>query len=173
MILQPEASRQIHHTLWIDLNLHLSQPSRIGRPIQLISTISRQGIIRIRRQVRIIDPLPLRHRRQSINTLLHLATPEGVLSRQRPGEVKIKRQRGFGVRVSGVGGFLAVTGEEGLDVVADVDAGVSGCEEAVDGGFVLDGFYEALGVACGADSVKCAARVGRGTGRRGFGEGGE
>lgn len=77
------------------------------------------------------------------------------------------------MRIGRVGGFLAIAGEEGLDGVADVDAGVSGCEEAANGGFILDGFYEALGVACGADSVKCAARVGRGTGRRGFGEGGK
>ena len=171
--LQSKSPRQIHHTHRIHLRLDLPQPRRISLPIKHIAIIRRQSIIRIRRQRLIINPLPLRHRDQSVHTLLHHPAPIRILRRRRPGKVEIKRQRRFGVRVGRIGRFLAVGGEERLNVVADEGAGVEGCEGAVEEGFVLDGFDEGEGVACCAEGVEGSAHVGAGLVWRGLGEGGE
>ena len=77
------------------------------------------------------------------------------------------------MRVSGVSGLLAVGAEEGFDVVADEDTGMCGCEGAVEDCFILDGFEEGLGVACGTKCVEGSARPGAGLVWRGFGKGRE
>lgn len=49
------------------------------------------------------------------------------------------------MRVGGIGGFLAVGGGEGFDVVAYEGGGMREGEFAVEFGFVADGVYEREG----------------------------
>ena len=127
----------------------------------MITLVGPEGIIRISRQIRIINALRLRHCRQLIDALLDLAAPERVLGWIEPGEVEEERQRGFSVRVGGIGGFLPVGFDKGLDVVADEDAGAGDGELAVELALFPDGVDEGEGVAGGAEGVESAALAGR------------
>ena len=107
LLLQVKPPSEVHHPPRINLPPNCTQSLRIGSSIQILNRGIGDGVVRIQRGARVVDPFSDRHPSQPVDRVAHGFVPEGVIFGIAPGEVQIELG-------SGVSANVMVCGVKGL-----------------------------------------------------------
>jgi len=99
IFLQIKTPSKVHNPPRVNLPPNCTQSLRIGSSIQILNRGIGDGVVRIQRGARVVDPFSDRHPSQPVDRVAHGFVPEGVIFGIAPGEVQIELGSGVSANV--------------------------------------------------------------------------